>query len=63
MENIQKLNAVSTSFLAFTSVIGVGAALVYYFKDWIKPINLIIIMALYLLVLELFISKIWRIIK
>lgn len=63
MHKIQKLNVVATSVLAFTSVIGVGAALVYYFKDWIKPVYLIMIMALYLFTLELFISKIWEMVK
>tara|TARA_Y100000310_G_C20593962_1_gene769545 strand:+ start:356 stop:457 length:102 start_codon:yes stop_codon:yes gene_type:complete len=33
MEKIQKLNVIATSVIAFTSVVGVGAALVYYFKD------------------------------
>lgn len=63
MENFQKLNAISTSVLAFTLVIGVGAALVYYFKDVIMPFNLIVLMAFYFLAVELFIYKIWRVIK
>lgn len=62
-ENFQKLDTISTSVLALTSVIGVGAALVYYFKDWIKPVYLVLLMAVYLFVLELFISKIWKVIK
>lgn len=63
MDKIQLLNAVSTSVLALTSVIGVGAALVYYFKDWVKPIYLLLLMAVYLFILEIFISKIWKVIK
>lgn len=63
MEKIDKLNAASTSVLAFTSVIGVGAALVYYFKDLIKPLYLITLMGIYFLIVELFISQIWKVIK
>ncbi len=37
MEETDKLNAISTSVLAFTSVIGVGAALVYYVKSSPTP--------------------------
>lgn len=62
MEEINKLNAVSTSVLAFTSVIGVGAALVYYFKDVIKPFYLILLMAVYFLAIELFIHRVWKVV-
>lgn len=63
MEKTDKLNAVSTSVLAFTSVIGVGAALVYYFKELIKPVYLIVLMATYFLAVELFVYRIWKVIK
>ncbi len=62
MEKIQKLNAISTAVLAFTSVVGVGAALVYYFKESMKPTYLIILMGIYFLAMELFVAQVWNVI-